>query len=101
MDQSKQTTMNVSLPEALKAFVDDEVKAGGYTGASEFVRELIRGAKDRREAEKVTGQLTRRLGSADADAVREAIREVRALRQRLVGRLSQEEIADFISEGRQ
>jgi antitoxin ParD1/3/4 len=35
-------TMNVSLPEGLKAFVEAEVAARGYGTSSEFVRDLIR-----------------------------------------------------------
>lgn len=40
------TTMNISLPEALKDFVDDQVKRG-YGTSSEYVRELIRKDRDR------------------------------------------------------
>lgn len=36
------TTMNISLTEALKDFVDAEVRSGGYSSASEYVRELLR-----------------------------------------------------------
>lgn len=41
------STMNVSLPEALKAFVDQQVENGGYSTSSEYVRELIRKEQDR------------------------------------------------------
>jgi antitoxin ParD1/3/4 len=40
-------TMNVSLPDALKAFVDEQVSSGGYGTSSEYVRELIRKDQDR------------------------------------------------------
>ena len=36
------TTMNISLPEALKGFVDSQVQSGEYGTSSEYVRELIR-----------------------------------------------------------
>ena len=39
--------MNVSLPEALKEFVEDQVSARGYSTSSEYVRELIRKDRDR------------------------------------------------------
>ena len=35
-------TMNISLPDALKSFVDEQVSARGYGTSSEYVRELIR-----------------------------------------------------------
>lgn len=39
--------MNISLPEALKAFVDEQVARHGYGSTSEYVRELIRRDADR------------------------------------------------------
>lgn len=36
------TSMNISLPEPLRAFVDDQVSGGSYGTASEYLRELIR-----------------------------------------------------------
>lgn len=41
------STMNISLPEALKSFVDEQVRQGGYGTSSEYVRELIRRDQDR------------------------------------------------------
>jgi antitoxin ParD1/3/4 len=41
------STMNISLPDSLKAFVDDRVSAGDYGTSSEYVRELIRKDQDR------------------------------------------------------
>ena len=40
------TTMNISLPDALKAFVDQQVNTRGYGTSSEYVRELIRKDQD-------------------------------------------------------
>jgi antitoxin ParD1/3/4 len=42
------TTMNVSLPEPLKAFVEERVEGGGYQTASEYVRDLIRQDQEKR-----------------------------------------------------
>ncbi len=41
------STMNVSLPEELRAFVDDQVDEGRYGSTSEYVRDLIRRDQDR------------------------------------------------------
>lgn len=41
------STMNISLPEALKSFVDSQVSEGDYTSSSEYMRELLRKEKDR------------------------------------------------------
>jgi antitoxin ParD1/3/4 len=41
------STMNISLPETLKSFVDEQVSQRGYGTSSEYVRELIRKDQDR------------------------------------------------------
>lgn len=41
------STMNISLPDSLKAFVDEQVTERGYGTSSEYVRELIRKDADR------------------------------------------------------
>ena len=41
------TTMNVSLSEGLKAFVDEQVAERHYSSTSEYIRDLIRRDQDR------------------------------------------------------
>ena len=41
------STMNVSLPDELKTFVDERVDRDGYGSTSEYVRDLIRRDQDR------------------------------------------------------
>lgn len=41
------STMNISLPETLRSFVDSQVAEGDYTSSSEYVRELLRREQDR------------------------------------------------------
>lgn len=40
-------TMNVSLPDSLKAFVEEQVDRHGYGNSAEYVRELIQREQDR------------------------------------------------------
>ena len=40
-------TMNISLPESMKDFVDAQVADRGFGTSSEYVRELIRRDQDR------------------------------------------------------
>ena len=42
------TTMNISLPVGLKAFVDEQVADGGYGSCSAYIRALIRDDQDSR-----------------------------------------------------
>jgi antitoxin ParD1/3/4 len=44
---SPMATMNISLPDSLKDFVDEQVNERGYGTSSEYVRELIRKEQDR------------------------------------------------------
>ncbi|WP_397458554.1 type II toxin-antitoxin system ParD family antitoxin [Pseudomonas asplenii] len=41
------STINISLPGALKSFVDEQVSQRGYSTSSEYVWELIRKDQDR------------------------------------------------------
>lgn len=43
------STMNISLPDTLKSFVDEQVSQRGYGTSSEYVRELIRKDQDRQQ----------------------------------------------------
>ena len=45
--------MNVSLPDELKSYVDEQVGDGGYGSTSEYVRDLIRRDKDRQQLRRV------------------------------------------------
>ena len=35
-------TMNISLPDPMKQYVEEQVTAGDYSSASEYIRELVR-----------------------------------------------------------
>ena len=41
------TTMNISLPDALKSFVDEQAVAKGYGSSREYDHDLIRQDRDR------------------------------------------------------
>ena len=43
-------TMNVSLPDAMKAWVERQTETGRYGNASDYVRDLIRRDQDRQSA---------------------------------------------------
>lgn len=45
------STMNISLPDHLRAFVERAAAEGGYGSVSEYLRELVSRAKAERELE--------------------------------------------------
>ena len=61
------STMNISLPESLKSFVDEQVSERGYGTSSEYVRELIRKDQERTRLRGLLleGAASQPLGSAD------------------------------------
>ena len=42
-------TLNLSLPDAMKAWIEAQTKGGQYNNASEYVRDLIRRDQNERE----------------------------------------------------
>jgi antitoxin ParD1/3/4 len=60
-------TMNISLPEAMKVFVESEVAAGGYSTVSELIRELVREAQKRKARAKVAALLREGLNSKSSE----------------------------------
>ena len=50
-------TMNISLPDQLKDFVDVQVGSGRYSSVGEYVRDLIREDEKRKMQEKLEALL--------------------------------------------
>lgn len=50
-------SMNISLPEPLKRHVDEQIAAGSYSSASEYVRTLIREDQKRKAQERLEALL--------------------------------------------
>jgi len=76
------STMNISLPENMKRFVDDQVSERGYSTSSEYVRELIRKDQDRQQLRSLLleGATSAPTVPADADyfeSLRERVRKAR------------------------
>lgn len=77
------STMNISLPESLKSFVDEQVSSRGFGTSSEYVRELIRKDQERLQ---LRGLLLAGATSPPAAAADESY--FASLRDRIVGRTS-------------
>jgi len=76
-------TMNISLPDALKDFVDEQVKRG-YGTSSEYVRELIRKDQERLQLRQLllAGAASKQGAAADSGYFKGLRRRVRAARTR-------------------
>jgi antitoxin ParD1/3/4 len=74
------TTMNISLPDEMKAFVEAQMAQGGYASASEYLRALIRDAQKRQAKHELEEKLLEGLSSpasemtkSDWDGLRQRI----------------------------
>jgi antitoxin ParD1/3/4 len=57
------TTMNISLPETLREYVDERVAEGSFANASDYVRSLIREDRKRRAQANLEAKLLEGLAS--------------------------------------
>lgn len=64
-------TMNISLPENLKDYVDDQVRSGRFGTASEYVRQLIREDEKRKAEEDLQALLLEGLKGKEGQLTRE------------------------------
>lgn len=77
------TTISISLPDALKAFVDAEMVEGGYRSASDYFHDLVREAQRQKARERLEALLLEGLDSGEAtemtaedwQRIRQAMRE--------------------------
>ncbi len=58
-------TMNISLPDPMKEYVEERVSAGAYSSASEYVRELVRADQKRHAKEQLEQILVNAMNSGD------------------------------------
>jgi len=81
--------MNISLPDSMRSYVEEQVATGGYSTVSEYFRELVRSDQKRKANERLETLLLEGLDSGSAtpmsdrdwEDVRQAVRERVAKRQ--------------------
>lgn len=71
-------TMNISMPKAMKSFVDSQVDQGDYSSASEYLRRLIREDQERQWREDVERKLLEGLKSGSSPMTPKDWDELRA-----------------------
>jgi len=70
-------SMNISLPEPLKEFVDGQIASGRYSSASEYVRELIREDEKRKAEERLEELLLEGLSGDETKLTRKDFAQIR------------------------
>lgn len=62
-------TMNISLTDPLKQFVDEEVREGGFSSTSDYMRDLIRQRQRAKAAEFLRQLIAEGMASGSAGEV--------------------------------
>ena len=70
-------SMNISLPEPMKEFVDGQIAQGRYSSASEYVRELIRADEKRKAEAQLEAKLLEGLNSPESELTAADWRHIR------------------------
>lgn len=76
-------SINISLPDAMRTYIEEKVATGGYSSVSEYFRELVRQDQKRQAAERLEVMLLEGLNSGNAtemtpddwEDIRQAVRE--------------------------
>ncbi len=63
------TTLNISLPEQMRAFIESQVSRGSYSTASDYIRDLIRDDQKRKDQERLESLLLEALEGGDSHEV--------------------------------
>ena len=71
-------SMNISLPEPLKQFVERQISTGRYSSASEYVRELIRTDERRKAEEELEAKLREGLSGPESELTRADWKAIRS-----------------------
>lgn len=72
MIMASRKTMNISLPPAMKKWVDQQVKERGFGTSSEFVRHVLREAWEARAAQDVESKLLEGVASGRSTPMTDA-----------------------------
>ena len=76
-------TMNVSLPDAMKAWVEKQAGTGRYSNASDYVRDLIR--RDQERADKIAAMQRLVDDAEDSGVSGKSMGEILAVARRKAG----------------
>jgi antitoxin ParD1/3/4 len=83
-EETAMATMNISLPDAMRDYVEERIGRGGYSTASEYFRMLVREDQRRKEHEALEALLIEAIESGPSIEATPEFRQ--RLRAELVAR---------------
>lgn len=84
------STLNISLPEEMRAYIDQQLTQRGYSTASEYLRDLIRQDQRRKAQEELETKLLEGLRSEPRELAEE---DWQAIRREALKRLDRKNAA--------
>ena len=81
------TSLNISLPRAMKEYIETQVQAGAFSTPSEYMRALVREDQKRQQQEKLEAKLLESLESGEPVDITPEFWEQR--RQALINRMKE------------
>jgi len=78
-------SMNISLPDPLKKFVDGQVAEGRYSSVSEYMRELIRADEKRKAEDRLEALLLEGMSGEESELTQD---DWKAIRKEALSKLS-------------
>jgi antitoxin ParD1/3/4 len=78
-------SMNISLPDPMKQFVERQIAQGRYSSASEYVRELIRADEKFKAETQLEARLLEGLNSAESEMTPEDWQAIRSAAKARLG----------------
>ena len=70
-------TMNISLPDPLKKYVDAQISSGRYSSVSEYIRVLIREDEKHKAEERLQALLMEGLAGEETELTRHDFEDIR------------------------
>jgi antitoxin ParD1/3/4 len=72
------TTMNISLPDEMRAFIEAQIAQEGFASASEYLRSLVRDAQKRKVRLELEAKILEGLQGPSVEMTREDWESIRA-----------------------
>ncbi len=79
-------SINISLPDTMQAYVEQQVAEGGYSSVSEYFRELVRQDQKQKSKERLETMLLEGLNSGDTTEM--TVQDWEDIRQTIRGKLT-------------
>ncbi|RCJ23077.1 transcriptional regulator [Nostoc sp. ATCC 43529] len=79
-------SINISLPDTILAYVEQQVAEGGYSSVSEYFRELVRQDQKQKSKERLETMLLEGLNSGDTTEM--TVQDWEDIRQTIRGKIN-------------